>query len=558
MARTQPCMNSEMTMYLDHFGLSLHPFAYPPVSDHFYEGAGRGATLDSLIYVLTHGEGEEGIIMVTGEPGSGKTMLCRLLMERLPTSMQLIYLAKTNLTTEELFSSIARELKFEMGITDSCHPASAASIDTLQNLWDGIYAAGRKVVLLIDEAHSLSAETPEALRLLHEHESSRNKWLQIVLFGQTGLESTLTLPPARTVKERISHHFTLQPLNAMTAREYLTFRLRIAGHYGSGIFSPVAMRLIDRASSGLIRQLNVLADKSLMTAFLAQAPEIEAQHVKSAIADSGIKPRLDWRSGRNRSDFLTHCLAGASAVFSVAAIAVLVVLGWQALRPQPPAIAGDNAPLPVQAATSTVLLAPVPSSVSSPTPTSASAPVYSAATASVASSAPPSVPATAPIPKASADKEPARETAVDKPAEIVSGARESAQVEEPAAAGRPAGTGRIYIAGVKLAGYELLEQRVEATLKTVATADKNFYTIQLFATDNIQPDRMERFLARASGLVDLSNLYVHTVKNGEQAKFIVTYGIYTDRDEATMAVSGLPEKYQSAFQPELHALSELD
>lgn len=557
MARTQLSMNSEMTMYLDHFGLSLHPFVHPPVSDHFYEGAGRGAALDSLIYVLTHGEGEEGIIVVTGEPGSGKTMLCRLLMGRLPTSMQLIYLAKTGLTIEELFSSIACELKFEMGVTGLSHAASAVSSDAVQNLWDSIYAAGRKVVLLIDEAHSLSGETLEALRLLYEHESSRDKRLQIVLFGQTALESKLALPPVRKVKERISHHFTLQPLNARAVKEYLTFRLRIAGHRGSGIFSPVAMRLIDRASRGLVRQLDVLADKSLMTAFLAQSPEIEAPHVKSAIADSGINPRLDWRSRRNRSDFLTHCAAGASAVFSVAAVAVLVVLGWQALRPQPAAIAADDARLPLQASTSTALLAPVHSSVSSPVPTSASAPVYSAATASIASSAPPSVPATVPIPKATADKVLARETPADKPAEISSGAREFAQAE-PSAAGRQASNGRVYIAGVKVAGYELLGQRVEATLKTVTKADQNFYTIQLFATENIQPDRMERFLARARGLVDLSNLYVHTVKNGEQAKFIVTYGIYTDRDEATMAVSGLPEKYQSAFQPELHALSELN
>jgi septal ring-binding cell division protein DamX len=317
------------------------------------------------------------------------------------------------------------------------------------------------------------------------------------------------------------------------------------------------MRLIERASSGLVRQLDVLADKSLMTAFLAQSHEIKVQHVKPAITDSGIKPRLDWRSGRNRSEFLTHCVAGASAVFSVAAVAVLVVLGWQALRSQPPAIAPDDAPLPLEATTSSAFFASVPSPVSSPAPTSASAPVYSAATASVASSAPPSVPATTPISKAPAPKAPTRETPVDKPAEIVSGAKESAQAE-PSAEGREAGTGRIYIAGVKLAGYELLEQRVEVTKKTVAKADQNFYTIQLFATDNIQPDRMERFLARARGLVDLSNLYVHTVKNGEQAKFIVTYGIYTGRDEATMAVSGLPEKYQSTFQPELHTLSELN
>ena len=113
------------------------------------------------------------------------------------------------------------------------------------------------------------------------------------------------------------------------------------------------------------------------------------------------------------------------------------------------------------------------------------------------------------------------------------------------------------IGGVKLAGYELLEQRVEATIQTVGATNRDTYTIQLFATENVQPDRMERFLARARSLVDLSDLYVHPVINGDRAKFRVTYGIYSSRDQASAAVGVLPEKYQTSFQPEIYALSEI-
>jgi septal ring-binding cell division protein DamX len=113
------------------------------------------------------------------------------------------------------------------------------------------------------------------------------------------------------------------------------------------------------------------------------------------------------------------------------------------------------------------------------------------------------------------------------------------------------------IGGVKLAGYELLEQRIEATAKARGATNRDAYTIQLFATDNVQPDRMERFLSRARSLVDLSDLYVHPVTHGGSAKFRVTYGIYPGRGQATAAVAALPEKYQASFQPEIYAISEI-
>jgi septal ring-binding cell division protein DamX len=113
------------------------------------------------------------------------------------------------------------------------------------------------------------------------------------------------------------------------------------------------------------------------------------------------------------------------------------------------------------------------------------------------------------------------------------------------------------IGGVKLAGYELLEQRIGATAKARSAPNGDAYTVQLFATDNVQPDKMERFLSRARSLIDLSDLYVHPVTNGGRAIFRVTYGIYSSRNQATEAVATLPEKYRASFQPEIYVLNEI-
>ena len=310
-------------MYLSHFGLSEQPFGPIPVINFFYDGANRGATLDALIYVLTHGEGVEGIIKVTGEAGSGKTTLCRLLMKRLPPQMKTIYLAKPDLSPEELLHSIANELKSELAVSRTPVACTAVTISDLENALIEKHATGGQVILLIDEAHAIAAETLEELRLLYELESSRHKLLQIVLFGQTELEGMLALPKMRQFKNRVTHHFVMQPFNAKVANDYLTFRMHAAGYRGTDIFSSEAVRLITMASDGLIQRINILADKSLLAAFTVNARGIDAHHVKAAIKDSGIKHLpiwQDWSYSVNRR------IAGATAVLAVMA------LGWQALR----------------------------------------------------------------------------------------------------------------------------------------------------------------------------------------------------------------------------------
>src|SRR5687768_13031062 len=177
-------------MYLGHFGLSEQPFAHSPITDFFYEGANRGATLDALIYILTHGEGPEGVIRVTGEAGSGKTTLCQALMKRLPGQMQAIYLAKPALSPEEFLHLIMGELRSvtaDNRATENLPTAgqTPATIDEVRRLLATKYAAGGRIVLLVDEAHAMPVETLEEALRLYDLESSCHKLLQIVLFGQT-------------------------------------------------------------------------------------------------------------------------------------------------------------------------------------------------------------------------------------------------------------------------------------------------------------------------------------------------------------------------------------
>ncbi|WP_177171871.1 AAA family ATPase [Nitrosovibrio tenuis] len=510
-------------------------------NDFFYGGANRGLMLDALIYVLTHGEGAEGIITVTGECGSGKTTLCHSLMKRLPAQMQTIYLTQPVSTLEEFLNLISRQLKSDLaglagkGVEENCTcaPRDALAAE-LQCLLNEKYAAGKRIVLLIDETQELSAEILDELRALYEVESPHHKLLQIVLLGQNELGHTLTLPQMRKLKGCVTHHFELKPFNRKAVEEYLISRMRAAGHRGPVVFTPPAIKLISMASGGLIHSLNILADRSLETASSTGSPDVTADHVKAAIKDSGIQYSFNWRNWSDWFD-LNHRAVGASAVITVT---VLGLLGWFALRSPSAEVSSVVASAPSEAAPSAQvpIMAPAPAPIPAlvPAPVPAPVPAYPPTAASM--------PGNTPSPASTAGSSPhaSPETAA---------ATRNTQ-DQPATAAMQQRSGKSYIGGVKLEGYALLEQRVEATTKSMATVDKNQYTIQLFSTDNVQPDRMERFLVRAQKLVDLSDLYVHTVNDGEKAKFRVTYGIYPDRNQAAAAINELPQKYQSSFHPE--------
>lgn len=276
-------------MYLNHFGLSESPFRITPHTEFFFSGANRGATLEALLYAITS---DEGIVKVTGEVGSGKTMLCRVLIERLPPEVETVYLANPSLEKEEILQAILDDLKF----SSAGEYRSNQLLRALQDHLISLYGAGKKVVLLIDEAHAMPPETLEQIRLLSNLESNRHKLLQIALFGQQELDDHLGTTLLRPLRERITHSFRLEPLVHADVGQYLMFRLRQAGYKGPDLFNRDALKLIAKASEGLTRRLNILADKSLLAAFTEGEHGITAKHARAAIRDSGFAPLSPGRS----------------------------------------------------------------------------------------------------------------------------------------------------------------------------------------------------------------------------------------------------------------------
>src|SRR6266511_2479074 len=178
-------------MYLDHFGLKEPPFRITPDTDFFFRGANRGATLEALLYAISH---DEGIVKVSGEVGSGKTMLCRVLMERLPAAVETIYLANPSLSRDEILFAIGDELKLEL-------EKGPRILRVLQEHLLRLFGEGRRVVVLIDEAHAMPDETLEEIRLLSNLESNRLLLLRMVLFGQSELDEHLATAGMRQLRE---------------------------------------------------------------------------------------------------------------------------------------------------------------------------------------------------------------------------------------------------------------------------------------------------------------------------------------------------------------------
>ncbi len=278
-------------MYLEHFGLAEVPFRITPHTDFFFAGANRGATLEALMYAITH---DEGIVKVSGEVGSGKTMLCRVLMERLPAQVAIVYLANPSLSRDDILYAIADEL----GLEFPAHTRLHALLRGLQDHLIKLYAEGRQVVVLIDEAHAMPAETLEEIRLLSNLESNRHKLMHLVLFGQPELNDVLARSDMRQLKERITHNFSLEPLVREDIADYLDFRMRAAGYKGPNVFGAAAIKAIAHASLGLTRRINILADKTLLAAFAQNTHQITPRHVSAAVTDSefgAVKGRVPAR-----------------------------------------------------------------------------------------------------------------------------------------------------------------------------------------------------------------------------------------------------------------------
>jgi MSHA biogenesis protein MshM len=539
-------------MYLEHFGLDEPPFRITPHTDFFFGGANRGATLEALLYAITH---DEGIVKVSGEVGSGKTMLCRVLMERLPGHVDTILLSNPSLAPGEILYAIADELKIEVG-----NERPSLLLRILQDHLIKLYGQDRRVVVLIDEAHAMPQETLEQIRLLSNLETSHSKLLQIVLFGQPELDEHLSLPHMRQLKERITHSFRLEPLLRSDVEAYLEFRMRAAGYRGPNVFAPAAVRRIVKASEGLTRRVNILADKSLLAAFADNEHGITARHVDRAIRDS---------------EFYHHPMSKTKIGVAAGGVAAGLALGL-GLR----YVLSPSVPMPAQAAAISAAAAQ-PAAVAPLVPVTepsgaAAAPVQSRATPVTAA---PEATAPAQRPMAQADGVPPMAAAPAAAAEIAAprkvpapAATEASATQVAALQTAPGAQAAVTqdaaaapAAAMALAGphtpagarpgsnnYEppappagkLAQARFAATQEWLKSASGDQYSIQLLTAGTHDVRRIEELLARSAGRnLDLSDFYVYGVKIDEQQHYRLAYGLYPTLAEVTQGIKDLPPVY---------------
>ena len=472
-----------MSLYLEHFGLKEPPFRITPHTDFFFEGADRGATLEALLYATLH---DEGIVKVVGEVGSGKTMLCRVLMERLPPHVETVYLANPSVTRDEILLALAEELEVEVA------PGRATGVlHALQDRLIDSFARGRRTVVLIDEAHAMPEDALEQVRLLSNLETSRHKLLQIVLFGQSELDEILAKTSMRQLRDRITHSFRTRPLSAPEVATYVSFRMRAAGYRGPDVFAPKALARIARASGGLTRRINILADKALLAAFGEGAHGVALKQVRAAVDDSEFSPG-------NRGPRNLAAIGAAGAAGLLVGLAAFWVV--------------EREPATPPASTPVVAAPPV---ATPPVATPAATPVATPGADPAAPNAPIAAVQAAPAPTP-----PASQLERDQEQRF---------------------------AGYSAAGQPLLTARLAATRQKLASVPDERVTLELYITDNSNPARLERFLQRAGDLVPLENVYVVPVVGGEGYRIWAVYGDYPDRETAAQAGRRLPPKYQKEF-----------
>lgn len=277
-------------MYRQHFGLRELPFGITPDTSFFFACSVYREALNTLLIAARNGE---GFIKITGEVGTGKTLLCRKFMAMLDESFVTAYIPNPYLDPRSLMLALADELEI-------AQPRDVDQYELLKAINYRLLVLareGKRAILCLDEAQAMPLESLEALRLLTNLETEKRKLLQIVLFGQPELDVKLQHESIRQLTQRITFHYQLKPLSRDDLEFYLSHRLSIAGFSGSRMFSRDAVRMLNSASGGVPRLINILAHKALMLTYGEGKQQVRATHVKAAAQDtaSARLRSLPWR-----------------------------------------------------------------------------------------------------------------------------------------------------------------------------------------------------------------------------------------------------------------------
>lgn len=282
-------------MYKHHFGLRELPFGITPDTSYFFACPNYQQALNTLLIAAKSGE---GFIKITGEVGTGKTLLCRKFLATLDDNFVTAYIPNPYLEPRSLMLALADELEIALDKDVDQHQLLRAINHRLLVLARN----GKRVLLCLDEAQAMPLESLEALRLLTNLETEKRKLLQIVLFGQPELDAKLQQEEIRQLAQRITFHYQLSPLSRDDLDFYIVHRLNVAGFSGSRLLGRDAIRALHAASGGIPRLANILAHKAMMLAYGEGKQQVRAQHIRAAAKDteaarSSLRPWMPWLAG---------------------------------------------------------------------------------------------------------------------------------------------------------------------------------------------------------------------------------------------------------------------
>ncbi len=248
-------------MYSKHFNLTENPFSIAPDPRYLYMSEKHREALAHLMYGL---KTDGGFVLLTGEVGTGKTTVCRCLLEQLPDDLNVAFVLNPRLTAEELLATVCDELRIDYREKDN---SIKELVDNINRYLLDAHAGGRKTVLIIDEAQNLSSEVLEQIRLLTNLETNKQKLLQIIMLGQPELRDQLARPELRQLAQRITARYHLGPLNKNEITPYINHRLAVAGHHKK-IFPDNVVSRIYSLTNGIPRLINVLCDRTLLGTYV--------------------------------------------------------------------------------------------------------------------------------------------------------------------------------------------------------------------------------------------------------------------------------------------------
>ncbi len=305
-------------MYLEHYGLREFPFSLTPDTSFFFSYGSYRDAFNTLLVALENGE---GFIKVTGEVGTGKTLLCRKLLNHLEKETNryvTAYIPNPFLTPNALILAVTGELGLELPRNLGTHHV----MDALNKKLIELNSEGKRVVLCIDESQAMPDQTLEAVRLITNLETEKRKLLHVVLFGQPELDEILRKPTIRQLRQRITFSYALQPIDRDGLDAYINYRLVVAGNDGDVGFEESALSLLYKGSAGIPRLINVLAHKSLLLGYGKGIRRIGKTEVKLAIDDTeDARPSRFWQNGKTRNWLLVG--------LGVLLVALLVIIAMQ-------------------------------------------------------------------------------------------------------------------------------------------------------------------------------------------------------------------------------------